>query len=114
MNYRMEAFGSIPETLSQPEKLAGPIAVIGDLSKLWNQGFYIFLAVLLYISIFLACINLFPIPALDGWGVVMVLAEAAYGRPLSDDWQRVVARSSLSLMLCLSIAVLGKDIWDLI
>ena len=108
------SIGLMPETLSKPKELGGPIAVVKSLSTFWKKGLLTFVKVVVYISIFVALMNLFPIPGLDGWGLVMTLAEALLGKPLSEDWQRVVARSSLSILLGLSLAILGKDIWDLL
>lgn len=66
------------------EHLSGPITIARYASASASGGFTDFMQFLAVISISLGIINLLPIPVLDGGHLVLHLAEAIKGSPLSE------------------------------
>ncbi len=64
--------------------LGGPILIAKVAGDSMEHGFDIFLTSLALISINLALVNLFPIPALDGGQLVLVFVETLLRRRLSE------------------------------
>ena len=78
----------------------------------WRWGFFWnFLAMF---SVWLAFVNLLPIPALDGGHVMFLLYEIISGRPPSE---KVLERGHIVgfiIVMGLMALVFGNDIWNII
>jgi regulator of sigma E protease len=58
--------------------------------------------------------NLFPIPALDGWRLFLLIFEGIFKRKLPDKWEWVINGVGLALLLLLMCFVTFSDITKLI
>jgi regulator of sigma E protease len=78
----------------------------------WNWGFFWnFLAMF---SVWLAFVNLLPIPALDGGHVMFLLYEMISGRAPSE---KVLERGQIIgfvIIMTLMVVIFGNDIWNVI
>jgi regulator of sigma E protease len=67
-------------------------------------------ALIAFLSINLAILNLLPIPILDGGQVLMTLVEAAKGSPFSPRVREYVMRIGLAAIVALFAVVMFNDI----
>lgn len=94
------------------KKLKGPIGIVEIMSPVWDWDF--FWNFLAYFSVWLAFVNLLPIPALDGGHVMFLLYEIISGRPPSD---KILERGQIVgfiIVMGLMAVVFGNDIWNII
>ncbi|PRX57167.1 RIP metalloprotease RseP [Flagellimonas meridianipacifica] len=94
------------------KQVKGPIGIVELMPTTWNWGF--FWSFLAMFSVWLAFVNLLPIPALDGGHVMFLLYEIVSGRPPS---QKVLERGQIVgfiLLMGLMAVIFGNDIWNII
>lgn len=92
------------------KNLSGPIGiakVAGDHARAGAIYFVEFLAIL---SIYLAVLNLLPIPILDGGHILYCLIEAVKGSPVSERLQMVGFSIGLTLLVCVMVVAFYNDI----
>ena len=93
------------------KQLKGPIGITKIMPKAWDWGFFWnFLAMF---SIWLAFVNILPIPALDGGHAMFLIYEIISGRPPSE---KVLERGQLVgfvIVMTIMVLVIGNDIWNL-
>jgi len=92
--------------------LAGPVGVMQMGAEAGKQGALLTFAAL--ISLNLGLMNAIPLPALDGGQLLLIMVEAARGKPLNADLTRTVNGVFLTLLLCVSLSLLIGDIERLI
>lgn len=92
--------GAIPFTL-----LLGPIGLFTVMVDSFFQGLAVFLYFIATLSISVAFINLFPIPGLDGGGILYALLEKIRGKPLSIPMEILIYRL-ISIAFCLLLVQL--------
>jgi regulator of sigma E protease len=85
--------------------MAGQAASKGFLNLMYFTGI---------LSVSLGLMNLFPLPALDGGQLFMLLIEAIRRRPLSVRTYQIVNLLGLTLFIILTVFVTYKDIVRLI
>jgi len=94
------------------KSVKGPIGIVELMPVSWNWSFFWnFLAMF---SVWLAFVNLLPIPALDGGHVMFLLYEIISGRPPSET---VLERGQIVgfiIVMGLMVVVFGNDIWNII
>jgi len=94
------------------KQVKGPIGIVEMMSPTWDWLFFFnFLAMF---SVWLAFVNLLPIPALDGGHVMFLLYEIISGRPPS---QKVLESGQIVgfiILMGLMAVVFGNDIWNII
>jgi len=89
----------------------GPIGIVEMMPVSWNWGF--FWSFLAMFSVWLAFVNLLPIPALDGGHVMFLLYEMVSGRPPSE---KVLERGQIVgfvIVMGLMAVIFGNDIWNI-
>lgn len=90
----------------------GPIGIVEMMPSSWNWGFFWnFLAMF---SVWLAFVNLLPIPALDGGHVMFLLYEMISGRPPSEKTLERGQIVGFIIVMGLMAVVFGNDIWNII
>lgn len=92
------------------KQMAGPIAIIGMISKSAGIGFAFFMFLLAIISINLAILNLIPIPILDGGQILFYTIEAVIKRPLPDKVKEYIHIACWVLFLGLTLYLSAHDI----
>jgi regulator of sigma E protease len=95
-------------------QVAGPVGIVEHVGKAASFGFDSLLLLTAIISLNLAVINLFPIPALDGGRLVFVAIEAITRRPINPVWAGRVNLVGFGLLLLLMVAVTFSDIMKLL
>lgn len=93
------------------KKVKGPIGIVEMMPSRWNWSFFWnFLAMF---SVWLAFVNILPIPALDGGHAMFLLYEIISGKPPSE---KVLERGQIVgfvIVMGIMLLVIGNDIWNL-
>lgn len=92
------------------QNINGPVTIAEVAGKSMHAGGIPFLWFLAMISISLGIVNLLPIPVLDGGHLLTYLFEAIKGGPLSEQFQFVMMRVGLALLIMLMGLALFNDI----
>ncbi len=90
--------------------LGGPVLIAklsGDAAK---QGAVSFLSFIAFISVNIGCLNLLPIPALDGGHFVIISIEGIIRRELPTKAKLIVQQVGMFLLLGLIILIIWNDI----
>ncbi|MBS9464045.1 RIP metalloprotease RseP [Flagellimonas sp. 389] len=94
------------------KQVKGPIGIVEMMPTSWNWTF--FWSFMAMFSVWLAFVNILPIPALDGGHVMFLLYEMISGRPPS---QKVLERGQIVgfvILMGLMAVIFGNDIWNLV
>jgi regulator of sigma E protease len=91
------------------KNLSGPITIAEFAGESAQSGLTEFLGFLIVISLSLGCLNLLPIPILDGGQIVYQLAEWMRGAPLSERVQALGQQIGIVLLLMLMSVALFND-----
>lgn len=94
------------------KQVKGPIGIVDLMPQTWSWPF--FWGFMAMFSVWLAFLNILPIPALDGGHVMFLLYEMITGKEPS---QKVLERGQLVgfiLLMSLMVLVFGNDIWNII
>ncbi len=90
----------------------GPIGIVSMMPPTWNWLFiWKFTAMF---SVWLAFLNLLPIPALDGGHIVFLLYEMISGRPATEKVMEMAQIAGFIIVMSLMLLVFGSDIYHLI
>ena len=92
------------------ENLGGPIAIARVSVEAAQGGLETFLALIAFLSINIAVLNLLPIPVLDGGQILIHLLEAVKGSPFSPRAREYILRAGLAIILMLVVLVMYNDI----
>ncbi len=95
-------------------QVAGPVGIVshvGDAAAVGLSSLFYLTAI---ISLNLAVINLFPIPALDGGRLIFVAIEALTRKTINPIWSARVNMAGMALLLLLMVAVTYNDILKLL
>ena len=99
----LKSLGQIITGARPPSEVSGVISIAQMSGNVFSQGFFAIISWVVFISINLGLINLFPIPLLDGGHLMFYAIEAISGRkpgPKAEEWSmRVGLALVLSLML---------------
>jgi len=96
------------------ESVGGPLMIIAESIKGARQGMKVFFALLAFISINLAVINLLPLPITDGGQALFYTIEAIIHRELPEKTKLIIHYISWIGVLLLFVYLSIKDIWHLI
>lgn len=94
------------------KQVKGPIGIVEMMPAAWNWGF--FWGFLAMFSVWLAFVNLLPIPALDGGHVMFLLYEMISGRPPSEKTLERGQIAGFIIVMGLMAVIFGNDIWNII
>ncbi len=93
-------------------KIKGPIGIVSIMSPTWHWEFiWGFMAMF---SVWLAFLNLLPIPALDGGHIVFLLYEMISGRKPNDKVIEFAQIFGFIFIVGLMLLVFGQDIYNAI
>jgi regulator of sigma E protease len=95
------------------KNLSGPIGIAKVAGDSARAGFIYYLGFLAQLSVYLAVLNLLPIPVLDGGHIVYCLLEAAKGSPVSEKIKLYSAQIGLALLGCVMVVAFYNDIMRL-
>ncbi len=94
------------------KQVKGPIGIVEMMPETWNWTF--FWGFTAMFSVWLAFLNLLPIPALDGGHVMFLMYEIVSGRKPSE---KVLERGQIVgfiILMSLMIVIFGNDIWNIV
>ena len=94
------------------KQVKGPIGIVEMMPTTWDWTF--FWSFLAMFSVWLAFVNLLPIPALDGGHVMFLLYEIISGRPPSQKVLETGQIIGFVFILALMALIFGNDIWNII
>ena len=97
-----------------PKNISGPITIAEYAGKTAQVGLNSFLLFLAVISISLGIINLLPIPMLDGGHLLMYIAEAIKGSPLSENSMIIGQKIGLLILGALMFLAFYNDLARLV
>jgi regulator of sigma E protease len=96
------------------ENLGGPIAIARSSVQAARGGMENLLALIAFLSINVAVLNLLPIPILDGGQILMNIAETVKGSPFGPRTRDVILRIGLLAIALLFVVVMFNDIKSLV
>ncbi|KAB8151604.1 RIP metalloprotease RseP [Kordia sp. TARA_039_SRF] len=94
------------------EKVKGPIGIVEMMPPSWNWEF--FWGFMAMFSVWLAFLNILPIPALDGGHVMFLLYEIIVGKAPSQKVMEIGQIIGFVIIMSLMVVIFGNDIWNLI
>ena len=100
---------------TSPVSVTGPVGIAQITGKIAQTGISPLLEFAAFLSINLAIINLFPLPALDGGRIVFVLLEAARrGKRISVKKEGLTHAIGFALLMAAILAITYQDILRII
>jgi len=113
LSYQIKQFKLIIRPKTEAYKqISGPLRLFKVFDPKWDWGkFWSFTAML---SIWLAFLNLLPIPALDGGHAMFTIIEMVTGRKMSEKTMEIAQITGFVIIMSLMVLVFGNDIWHLI
>lgn len=94
--------------------LGGPITIYTTASEAFKQGLVVYLGFLGLLSVMLACINVLPIPGLDGGHLLYFCIEAVRRKPISVSAQLLAWRIGMVFLLLLMFQATLNDVLRLL
>lgn len=94
------------------KQVKGPIGIVEMMPESWNWAF--FWSFMAMFSVWLAFLNVLPIPALDGGHVMFLLYEIISGRKPSEKVLEVGQIIGFVILVGLMALIFGNDIWNII
>jgi len=96
-----------------PKNLMGPLGIIQISGQAAKAGIATLLQLLAILSVSLAVINLFPLPALDGGHLVFLLIELVTRKRISPVLQERITTVGFYLLMALMVFVIYNDVINL-
>ena len=93
--------------------LSGPVGAVSVVSDAVKTSIPSMLRIMALLTINIGLFNLFPIPALDGWRLFLLIAEGITKKKLPSKWEYVINAVGLVLLLGLMFLVTFSDITKL-
>lgn len=90
----------------------GPIGIVEMMPQSWDWSF--FWSFMAMFSVWLAFLNVLPIPALDGGHVMFLLYEIVSGRKPSEKVLETGQIIGFVILMGLMALIFGNDIWNII
>jgi regulator of sigma E protease len=93
------------------QSIGGPVKIAEMAAQSAEAGIYSFLSLMALLSISLAIINIFPIPALDGGHLVFLIYEGLFRREVPTKIKIALQQVGMVLLLALMLFVIYNDIF---
>ncbi len=95
------------------ETVSGPVGITKVVGEAAQYGLTTVLNIVVVISINLGVMNLLPIPALDGFHILLYLIEVVRGKPVKKETEGIINFIGLIALLTLTVIIAFKDIFTL-
>ncbi len=92
------------------EDLGGPLKIVQISGKFLESGVLSFIYLIIYLSISIGLINLFPIPMLDGGHLVLYTIEFLNGKPINKNIQEKIFKIGFVIIITLAVLLTYNDI----
>lgn len=93
--------------------LSGPVGAVSIVSSAVKSSIPSVLRIMALLTINIGLFNLFPIPALDGWRLFLLIFEGIFRKKLPQKWEWMINAVGLALLLGLMCFVTFSDITKL-
>lgn len=93
--------------------MSGPVGAVGIISSAVKMSSYSMLRIMALITINVGIFNLFPIPALDGWRLFLLLFEGVFRKKMPDKWEWAINGAGLAVLLIFMSIITFSDITKL-
>ncbi len=90
--------------------LSGPVGAVSVVSTAVKTSFLSMLRIMALLTVNIGLFNLFPIPALDGWRLFLLIFEGIFKKKLPSKFEWVINAAGLALLLGLMCLVTFSDI----
>lgn len=90
--------------------LGGPVMISKVTGDFARMSLWYLIPLIAVISVNLGILNLFPIPALDGSLIVLVLIESIIGRPLSSKQKEWVIKIGFAIIISMALFITFHDV----
>ncbi len=90
--------------------MSGPVGAVGIISDAVKMSAYSMLHIMALLTINVGIFNLFPIPALDGWRLFLLIFEGIFKRKLPDKWEWAINGAGLVILLGFMSIITFSDI----
>ena len=90
--------------------LSGPVGAVGIVSKAVKSNVNSALRIMALLTINIGLFNLFPIPALDGWRLFLLIFEGIFRRKIPDKWEWAINGAGLAVLLGFMCVITFSDI----
>lgn len=90
--------------------ISGPVGIYQASSKATSEGLVTYFSFVALLSLNVGILNAFPVPALDGGRVLLVLIEAIIRKPINKKFEYFLIVISMVLLIGLMIFATFKDI----
>lgn len=94
--------------------LSGPVGAVSVVSDAVKTSAFSMLKIMALLTINIGLFNLFPIPALDGWRLFLLLFEGITKKKLPSKWEWVINSIGLVLLIGFMCVITFSDITKLI
>lgn len=94
--------------------LSGPVGAVSVVSDAVKTSAFSMLKIMALLTINIGLFNLFPIPALDGWRLFLLLFEGITKKKLPSKWEWVINSVGLVLLIGFMCIITFSDITKLI
>jgi regulator of sigma E protease len=109
-----KSFGMLFTGEASVNDMSGPVGIVSVVNQTASTGFLNFLVLTCLLCMNLAVVNLFPLPALDGGRILMVIIRKITGHMITDEMEAKINLIGFSLLMLLMIFVTWNDISKLI
>ncbi|MBR2100358.1 MAG: site-2 protease family protein [Eubacterium sp.] len=94
--------------------LSGPVGAVSVVSTAVKTSGLSMLRIMALLTINVGLFNLFPIPALDGWRLFLLIFEGIFRKKLPSKWEWVINAAGLVILLGFMCIITFSDIRKLI
>ncbi|MBQ9530811.1 MAG: site-2 protease family protein [Eubacterium sp.] len=94
--------------------LSGPVGAVSVVSTAVKTSSISMFRIMALLTINVGLFNLFPIPALDGWRLFLLIFEGIFRKKLPSKWEWVINAIGLALLLGLMAVITFSDISKLV
>lgn len=94
--------------------MSGPVGAVSVVSTAVKTNWLSMLRIMALLTINVGLFNLFPIPALDGWRLFLLIFEGVFKRKMPDKWEWAINGVGLVLLLGLMCVITFSDITKLL
>lgn len=111
--FSRSVFISVADMLSGKysiSELSGPVGTVSIVAKSVAASMNTMLRIMALITINIGLFNLFPIPALDGWRLFVLLFEGITHKPINKKLEWIINATGLVLLMLLMLVITFSDI----
>ncbi|MBQ7741281.1 MAG: site-2 protease family protein [Eubacterium sp.] len=94
--------------------LSGPVGAVSVVSTAVKTGVYSMLKIMALLTINIGLLNLFPLPALDGWRFFLLIFEGIFRKKLPDKWEWAINGAGLVILLGFMCVITFSDVTKLL